>query len=233
MYITYESTVDFIKRNLGYPFTTIEIQDSDIEHIIKTISLPYFSQYIPDTNQIVVNKLADNSNNVFVIEDPDNMPVLDVIKVFSDVGTEVMTNDPRVIMPMIGKSSIPDFLTSLTQAKLQQNYSSYWPSWTFIPPNLVRIYPTNMQSSYLIRYTRIHASLSTIPMSYHRDFNDLCLADVMLSLYASRSKYSNYSTPFGEIQLNSDALYQRATEIRDKVSERLKRRPPDTLLYIR
>lgn len=233
MYITYESAIDYVKRNLGYPFSTIEIQDSDIEHIIRTISLPYFSQYIPDVNQTIVSKLADNSGNIFIIEDPDSMPILDVVKVFPDLGTEILASDPKVILPLIGKQNIPDFINSLTGSKLNQTYSSYWPSWNFIPPNLVRIYPTDVQKSYLIRYTRIHASLSTIPMSYHRDFNDLCLADVMMSLYASRSKYSSYSTPFGEIQVNADMLYQRATEIRDRVTERLKRRPPDTLVYIR
>lgn len=44
-----------------------------------------------------------------------------------------------------------------------------------------------------------------------------------------RLKYQTLTTPWGDINLNGDQLISKATEIRDRIIEKLKRRPPDTM----
>lgn len=233
MYLSYELVIDYIKRNLGYPVATVELSDEEIIHVVKTITMPYFSSYVPDYNQKQVTKTVEGSSNVYIIEEEESA-IIDVVKIMTDISNEIVTGDPRQIMPLLSPSSIPSFLTDLTVRHLQQQYSNMWPSWKFIPPNLVRIYPSyNMGGIYIVRYTRVHPSPTTIPVNYQRDFQDLALSDVMFSLYAVRAKYSTYQTPYGDINLNADVLYQRATDLKNVVIERLKRKPPDTILYVR
>lgn len=230
MYITDNAIVDYVKRNLGFPVAVLEISDSDILHVAKTYTLPFFSQYVPDKTQVFVTNqnLVPGSSNVFEIPDPDESAILDVVAVIGNVVYEY----PQSMMFM--PSDPATFVQGLTVWEAKQLYSQTWISYQFIPPNMVRIYPnTNMHPDFIVRYTRQHASWSTIPVFYHRDFLDLCLSDILAQVGAARTKYSQYSTPFGEISLNGDSLLSRSTELRDRIVEHIKRRPPDTVVYVR
>jgi hypothetical protein len=235
MYLTLESVVDYCKRNLGYPIATIELSDSEIEHIIMKITLPFFSSYVPDKRETVLTETTSDSQNTFIINDPDNATIFDVVEIIQDLSNELVTSDPRSVLPLMSPSTVPDFLNSTMIKHLQKQYSLMWPSWRFIPPNLVRVFPkiSTSNSYYIARYTREHVSLSTIPANYARDFQDLCFCDVAISLYAARSKYASYTTPYGDINLNPDSLYTRYTDMRTNIIERLKKRPPDVILYVR
>lgn len=232
--------LDYVKRRLGFPVNTIEIRDQDILDTIKNQTVPLFSQYVPDVNEIGLdindNTIQTGEDGVYFLNDPDNAHILDVAKVIPTMAGPLMFDwpVPGVTGPSLQTTS--DTLLQLTVTETSMAYSTAWPNWRFFPPNRLRIIPRNMSfmgSYFIVRYERVHVRFETIPAVFERDFLDLALADIYEYIAAIRMKFTTYTTPWGEASLNWDALQSKAVELRDRVIERIRRRPPDIMVRVR
>ena len=72
---------------------------------------------------------------------------------------------------------------------------------------MVRILP-KFEGQCTFEYSRMHSNdLSTIPPDIADYFKEMCLALFMMWLGRVRKNYTEVTTPFGTIPLNSDDLY--------------------------
>ena len=73
-----------------------------------------------------------------------------------------------------------------------------------------------------IEYERSHdPELSSINPELHDVFIDLCLGMFMMMIGRLRQKYNTTTTPFGEIPLNGDLIYNDGKEVYDKVIDKM------------
>ena len=238
--LTDTRVLDFIKKRLGFPVNVIELRDADILDTVKKQTIPLFSQYVPDVNEILLDindpNVQTDDETVYFINDPDNAQIIDVVKVIPTSNVLYAYGWPIMGTTNPSLEEAADVLLQLTKTETALIYSPNWPAWRFYPPNRLRIIPKSTSyvgNLFVIRYEREHPRFETIPAVYERDFLDLALADIYDYIAAIRMKFTNYTTPWGEASLNWDMLQSKATEIRDRVLERLRRRPPDVMVRVR
>jgi len=84
-----------------------------------------------------------------------------------------------------------------------------------------------------VNYTTIHNSLDTIESDfYNLCFKKMCLAQILLYLSTLRSKYSQIATPFGQLDLNVQTLYEQGSRMMEECSQFLAAIPPDRLIVV-
>lgn len=112
-------------------------------------------------------------------------------------------------------------------------------TWDFLPPDIILMdlpisgYTLSDSQFMICNYTTIHKNLDTIePDFYSLCFKKMCLGQVMLWLSAIRSKYENLTTPFGQLNLNWNKLYDDGTRMLEECNAFLTSIPPDKLLEI-
>lgn len=227
----------YIKENLGFPHVDIEKSDEQLMMYVKMFSLSEFSNYVPDVFEwrLLTDRpkiKVEGTNNMFYILDPDGCDILNVVAVIPAEAESFYYGYPY--MSYQGSfDGVADMLLQIDQAETLQQFSRGDQSFDYFPPNKIRIFPSFMNSQkYVVRYERVHPEhFMTIPQEYSIDFLNLALADAMMNCGTVRSKYSNITTPFGEIPLNT-TLKDQGSELKQRTIEKLKSLPPNLLVYV-
>ena len=203
-------TISYIKRHLGHPFVSLEVDDQTIEGIMKHEVLMLFEQYVPDVGRIVVDKHSVKHKirrNLYWIIDPNEREVLAAQSVEPEM-TYMFANAFPFTMPIVGFNNIPNLALQManTQTAMRFGRELLWYQESI--PNQIWIFSDEgLCSRYSVSYTRSHApDLSTIGREYVMYFNDLSLAYVMMTIGHIRNKYSTIGTPLGDVPIDTNLL---------------------------
>lgn len=222
--------LNYVKRNLGFPFMQLEWSDEDILEYIKLDTIRDWSYYIPDVKKVPVNLQLESNKvpgriNEFYINEPEGREILNVVDLYFDQSELYALGHPP--FGIFSYNELPDFALRVTESISTKMFSSWDHTFEFQHPNIIRIspYPFNEMKQVTVEYERMTSDdFSEIPNDLHKYFLDLALADVMIALGRIRKKYGggNLRTPFGEIPLDSD-IYDEGKTLRSEVVEKLER----------
>jgi len=228
--LTPEIVLDYVKRNLGFPYNFIEITDEDILSYIRNYALREFSRYKPYVYTYFITKDMKISDDTFRIPLEADHEILSIKKIIPDMSAYMIPG--YQINPFPSFDRMPEFHLKNMKAGTQYTMSWYNFSFEFLPPDRIRIIP-NMLDSFAVRANLIHLpDFSTIPEDWSKIFLDLALANVLEYVASIRSQFQNFSTPFGEIPVSSENMLSRASDIRSRVIETLRGARPDTFFMI-
>jgi len=222
--------LNYIKRNLGFPFMQLEWSDEEILEYIKEETIREWSYYVPDVKKMSLNFQLDANRvpgrvNEFYLNEPDGREILNVVDIYFDQGNLYALGHPP--MGVFTEFEIRDWALRVHQSMPTKMFSSWDYTFEFHHPNIVRIspYPIGELAPATVEYERMsQADFSEIPNDIQTLFLDLSLAGVMIALGRIRKRYGGGSlrTPFGEIPLESD-IFDEGKTLRSETIEKLER----------
>ena len=205
----YKSVLDYIKARLGASHRKIEFSDEGLIRCITEQTLPEFSIYFPYFCQYRLDTSDDNkvygSDTTFFV--PETINDFQVMGVQWAINSTLAGSNNQITM--LGTCPMAA-LSALVGARLAHTLSTSTgftnESFTFLPPNMIRLnanvgaYPT------LVLRTTHRRDLTTIPFGASSLFKELALCDVCLDIIGIRNYFQNIQTLFAQIQLNVDEL---------------------------
>ena len=215
-----------IKDELTVSNQPLEKTDEELVTYLKNNALKKFERYCPDKNIITLNTSdvyvrVPGKKSMFYLFDPEDREIINVISVVTDASDLAILGHDITGLGALGYDQIVPVLLANNQARTTQIFSKYKYLSEFIAPNIVRILP-EFEGTCAIEYERSHdPELSTIEPSLQTFFIDLCLGMAEMWIGKIRQKFSTYQTPFGEIQVNGDVIYNDGKDIYDKTIEKL------------
>ncbi len=222
--------LNYIKRNLGFPFMHLEWQDDEILEYVKEETIREWSYYVPDVKKMNVNVQLEANKvpgriNEFYLNEPEGREILNVKDIYFDQGTLYALGHPP--LGVFTHGELPDWALRVTQSIDTKMFSSWDYTFEFEHPNKVRIspYPFNELRFMTVEYERMQAEdFREIPNSLQVLFLEMALADVMIALGRIRKRYGggNLRTPFGEIPLESD-IFDEGKAKKSELIEKLER----------
>jgi hypothetical protein len=218
----WNDVLNYIKRKL--PKKIIELSDKEIIDIVKNITLPEFSNYVPVLERYVITNehLVDKRTGTFRIpfeNEEDAYRLIDIYDVYLNITSEdyasasdtlvgyllgswvssARASTSPIPMPFLDKTRPPGYITFNTH---YSSISQYLPMTVILKMR--------------------HKDPSTIPYeAYYRWFLPIALGDVCLALTSIRSDFSQLSTPIGQISLE-DPLIQQYIQNREEKYQELK-----------
>ena len=222
--------LNYIKRNLGFPFMHLEWSDQEILDYVKSDTIRDWSYYIPDVKKMSLNlnleanKVPGRSNE-FYLNEPEGREILNVKEIYFDQGNLYALGHPP--FGVFNEFEIREWAYQVNAAMTTKMFSSWDYTFEFEHPNIVRIspYPFNNTQFITVEYERMSADdFREIPNDLHKYFLDLALAGVMIALGRIRKRYGGGTlrTPFGEIPLESE-IFDEGKTLRSEVTEKLER----------
>jgi len=222
--------LDYIKRNLGFPFMNLEWTDEDILEYTTKFSLKEWSYWVPDTAKMALNtQLTANQvpgrGNEYYINEPEGREILNIIDIYFDQGNLYALGHPP--FGIFTEGELPDFALRVNSAMTTKMFSSWDYTFEFHHPNIVRISPLFPSEARVVtvEYERQQCEdLSEIPNDLYVLYEEFALADVMMALGRIRKRYGdgNLKTPFGDVPLES-GIFEEGKELKREVKEKLER----------
>lgn len=222
--LNWSFVINRIKDELSLPNQPLEKTDDEIIDYLKRNALKKFEKYFPDKNIITLNTYDEsvqvpNKQSTFYLYDPDDREILNVIQMDTSAGDLMVLG--HNIWGAWSFEQVPEVGLQNMKARNTKQFSMFNYTTEFLPPNMIRILP-KFDGSCAIEYERSHdPELSTIEPSLQDYFVDLCLGMVEMWIGKIRQKYSTYSTPFGEININSDAIFNDGKDLYEKTIDKL------------
>ena len=222
--------LNYIKRNLGFPFMHLEWTDEEILEYTKEETIREWSYYVPDVKKMALNlQLASTKVpgrvNEFYLSEPDGREILNIKDLYFDQGELYALGHPP--FGVFSHFELRDWALRVEQSMQTKMFSSWDYTFEFTHPNIVRIspYPFNEVRSVTVEYERMQAEdFREVPNDLQIHFLELALADIMIALGRIRKRYGggNLRTPFGEIPLESD-IFDEGKQKKSEVIEKLER----------
>lgn len=218
--------LDYVKRNLGFPFMHVEWSDEEILEYIDEHSLKDFSYYFPEEKrmnlnlQLEANQVPGRSNEYYLNE-PQGLEILNVVDVYYSEGASILLGHPPI--GPVSHGELREWALSVETSMTTKLFSDYDYTLEFIHPNKLRLSPIPVnETNVAVAYERIQNSdLSGIPNEFQRLFEEFALADIMIALGRIRKRYGggNLRTPFGEVPLESE-IYEEGKEKRRELIDK-------------
>lgn len=218
--------LDYIKKNLGFPFMHVEWSDEEILEYVDEHTLKDFSYYFPEEKRMGLNlQLSANQvpgrSNEWYLNEPQGLEILNVMDVYFSQGNSILLGHPPI--GVLSHGELREFALAVETSMTTKLFSDYDHTLEFIHPNKVRISPAPTNENFVtVEYERIqHSDLSGIPNEFQRLFEEFALADIMIVLGRIRKRYGggNLRTPFGEIPLESDILDEGKEKRRELIDK--------------
>lgn len=224
--LNWSFVLERVKDELQVANQPLEKTDEEIVDYLKRNALKKFERYYPDRNIITLNTSDSNvkvpgKQSMFYIFDPEDREVINVVEMITQVNDLALLGHDYTGFGALTFSQIQDIVLANNLARNTLQYSRYNYTTEFISPNILRILP-KFDGVCAIEYERSHdPELSSIEPSLQTYFVDLCLGMSEMWIAKLRQKFSTYNTPFGEINLNADAIYNDGKDLYDKTIEKL------------
>jgi len=237
--MTIDDVLSYVKSRLGAPFVPVEYNEESILKIIRLKSIPLFSKYLPNKWMMPINfddqDIQLEWNTLFKLREPDNLKILNVVDLIPRASELIISGHPIIGLISgngLNSDQVASYLLAVNNARTTMQFSMFDQTFQFMEPDKIRVLP-KPSGVQLCIYERQHRpDFSTIPAEFEHVFLDLCYADVAINLANIRKYYTNISTPFGEVQLNAEALSAEATELRNQVIEQISAANPSILMDI-
>lgn len=223
--LTWSHIIARIHEELSLPFQMIEKSDMQIIDYLKRNALKKFEMYFPQKWRISVNcsdpaiKVPGRYSEFYLI-DPDDREIKNVTAFIPNLGGDLMTGHP-IVGPW-SFEQLENWSLAVFKSRNLKVFSNFNYTTEFIPPNQFRISP-KYDAVGVVEYERSHdPELSTINPELNDVFIDLCQSMLFMMIGRLRKKFSNTTTPFGEIPLNGEDLFNEGKEIYDRTIELMK-----------
>ena len=225
------SVLNYIKRNLGFPFMHLEWSDEEILEYVKEDTIRTWSYYHPNKTTMALNINLENNKvpgkaNEYFLYEPEGREILNVVDIYFGDGNYYALGHPPY--GVFSEFELREWSLRVHQAMSTKMYSSWDYTFEFKHPNIVRIspHPNSTDNAVMtVEYERMsEKDFSEIPNDLHTYFLELALADVMIALGRIRKRYGggNLRTPFGEVPLESD-IFDEGKTMRQETLEKLER----------
>lgn len=208
----------YVKANLGSKLNNIEITDSEFVTYFKEQTLPELSQIEPAKAWCILKSTDLKSNlhkggYLYTFELEDAATIVDVSELYiGDLVSEISGFGSFFFDPtdVVMSNTLNDMLQFLRTVN----------TFKFIRPNKLLLSEKINYNRIIIEVNVEHQEPNTVPSDlYHALFKKMCLADSIQLILANRMKYSNLTSPFGEINLNVDYLQNKLEALRQEITE--------------
>ena len=221
--LSWSFVVERVKEELALPFQELEYNDEQIKDYLQRNALKKFTTFFPQKWRLTLNaadpdiKVPGRTSEFYLI-DPDDREIYNVVEFIPTLGDNIINGHPY--FGAWSFSELPEWSLQVFQANNLATFSNFNYTTEFIYPNQVRISPT-FAGTCVLEYERSHdPELSTIPTDLHDLFTDLCYGMFGMMVGRIRKKYQNVQTPFGEIAINGDDIYNDCKEVYDRTLEK-------------
>lgn len=223
--LSWSLILERIKDELSLPFQVLEKTDEDIIKYLKSNCVRKFSTYFPVKNKILLDssnpntKRPDRQSEFFLI-DPDDREILTVVDFIENLGSYVIAGHSPYGAFTFG--AVPEISLQNYMGNNLRPFSQYEHTFEFSAPNIIRISP-KFSGTATIEYERtIDPELSDINPELQDYFMELCIAMTFQMIGRIRQKYSNIQTPYGQIELDGQALKSEGDERYNAVIQEMK-----------
>ena len=234
LYQTWKIVLSHIHGELGSGNTKLEITDREIITNIQEQVMPIFSSYSDNIRYYRMSAadiISESPVLVYKFKDDLEYGISEIKRVIPEA---IYTSLDFAQISMTGSGDITDFLVRENYTQMSQMVRADT-TWKFVRPNEIHmIRPAISYDSYnfIIEYGAVHLSPETIDTALWQEFLDLATASIMVKVGKIRKKFNNFTTPFGQIELNADELINEGKELKRDALDRLNRTPSsDQLVY--
>jgi len=229
---SWANVLDEIKTELGADVVKLEVSDQQIIKKLYDHVLPEFSSYSGLSRYYKVTDghlISTDPIRTYQIKDFDYRILGINGKIDKSSYIDMQMNQMQHM-----SGDISDFL-------IRQNYLDISnmvradDSYRFIAPNQVQLIKASLSyfsSEFILDLDCVHKDPSTIDTTLYKEFTDLSVAYCLNWIGKIRKKFSNVSTPFGEIQLNADEMIQEGKELKRTTLEALLRTPNSQIVWV-
>jgi hypothetical protein len=223
--LSWSHVLQRIKEEIGFPFQYLEKSDEEIIDYCKRNALKKYDTYFPQKWRITIDSSDEtikvpNRTSEYYILDPEQKDIFGVTEFITDSGPLLMTGHPYIGAFTFGELENYSLMTNM--ANNTRLWSPFNYQTEFIYPNTIRITP-KWGGRAVIEYERQNdLELTTINPDRAEHFVDLCLGMLLMMIGRIRKRYNPIQTPFGEIQISGDDMYNEGKEICDRILELFK-----------
>lgn len=230
----WDNLVMYIKDNLGADSNDFEYTDEQIVDKIKEHVLPRFSKFAPLLRYYIMRE-SDNvirTSPTYVYQFLNfNYKILKINNVILS-GSLLDMNQAYTFSQASG--DITDLLISTNYAQMSQINLSV-NTWRYFAPDKIEITHTPTGSviskDFIAEVACVHDNPVTVNPDMYDYLRDLSLAEIMIFIGRIRSKFKQFSTPYGQIDLNADELIQDGKQLKLETMEALRNIPPEQYIF--
>lgn len=207
-----------LEKKLGFRFMDLELSHEEIIENIKDETLKVFSKYHPYQETCVIdpaNKVEPYDNRFYIKTQNECIGVNRLIG-GSLLGANYVTG---LLHPIAADMLLGDPISRQLNMDLM-SFTSNPITHKYIEPGMIEIYPIyNNVRSYVLVMNVVHPDhFGTIPINLEDQFMKYALYDTQATLYSLRTRFSNISTPYGNIELYLDQ-FQNAEDKKEQLEE--------------
>jgi len=230
----WNNLLDYIKLGFGADVQQIEFDDNRIIEIIKNHVMPRFSRYVPLMRYYYLteaeNLIQSDPSKIYEIK---NFPY-QIIKVDKVISKANYFDISQFYNVAINGQDITDFLAGNNILQSQSMVMAD-DTWRFFSPNRLEIIKgantVQISDDFILELLCVHDDPQTIDPDMYEYFRDLALGEIMIYIARIRSKFSNFNTPFGNVEVNADQLKQEGEQLKNDIIQKLEHLPPDHYVY--
>ena len=230
----WNNLIDYVKLNLGAPALSLEYSDEDMLKIIKDHVLPEFSRYIPLYRYYMLtedeNCIQYEPTKIYQIK---NFPYK-IIKIDEIISKPNLLDLVQTVSTALYSGDITNLLGAnyTLQAKTVVLADD---TWTFLPPDKIELIKSSnsiwIYDDFIAKMACIHNDPTTVDPDMYVYLRDLALAEIMIFIGRIRTKYQNFSTPVGQVEMPAQEYVQEGQQLKRETLDKLDRLPPDHYLY--
>jgi len=232
----YANLIDYIKLNLGADSNAFEFTDEEMTDIICEHTLPLFSKYNPLIRYYRMtfeeNLITENPSFIYQFKN-FNYKIMKINNIIPTSSVE----DLNMLYSQAMRTNMQD----VTEMLMNMNYLhmsniAIAPHvWRFFSPDKIEIIKTTdsitFSEDFIVDVACIHSDPTTVNPDMYAYLRDLALADIMIFIGRIRTKFENFTTPYGEVQVASRSWVEEGNQLRRDTIEALKNLPPEDYIF--
>ena len=229
----WDNIIDYVKSNLGASTKNFEFTDDEIMQKIKMHSLPLFSRYSPLIRYYALREedaIQTRPTWIYQFVDFD----YSIIKINKLINRDTLSDLYQTYNYAQSAGDITDFLMRTNMEHMAR--TSLAPNtWRFFAPDKVEVMfsPEShvLAKDFIAELACVHKDPTEVNPDMYQHLLDLALADIMIFIGRMRTKFRQFSTPYGQVDLNADDILQEGKQLKQEVLQNLKEIPPEDMIF--
>lgn len=221
--------LNHVKARLGASHKPIELSDEAIIQCLQEVTLPQLSIFMPFYCQYLIteeNKVEGMPNTYYIPDEIHDFKVMAVEMLLPANGAGMNINAPYFFSPLGG--DLQGIVANMASYKFTNNLISQVvnpTTYTFIPPNMLRVYGQHSMSKMMLVLRTTHKKdFTTFPFGMMEMIKKLAFYDVALDILSVRRYFTSINTNFAQIELELDSL-----QVEDRREDLLQKLEKDML----
>lgn len=230
----WDNLLSYVKLNLGADTKSFEYDDEQMLEIIKEHTLPEFSRYVPLLRYYYmiegINTIRTEPTYIYQFINFDYK----ILKINNVIEKSTLTDMDQTFAFAQNSGDVTDFLMQMNIAHMGQ-VAAAPNTWRFFAPDKIEVTRapnTNIISrDFIAEVACIHDNPTSVNPDMYMYLRDLALADIMIFIGRLRTKFRQFSTPFGQVDLNADDLLQEGKTLKQETVQAMKELPPEDYIF--